>query len=74
MAYRLENGLMNGCPAILLKAIKSEQHSVGFSATASDIAMSKSQRVSKILEHRFPGWLAAAVILILIFGIKFMTS
>jgi hypothetical protein len=42
-----------------------------------DILLKASGRkvgVHNFLEHRFPGWLAAAVILIVIFGIKFITS
>jgi hypothetical protein len=36
--------------------------------------MSKSQRVRRIVEYRFPGWLAAVAILILVLAIKFATG
>jgi hypothetical protein len=42
-----------------------------------DILLKASARkvaVDNLLEHRLPGWLAAAVILIVILGIKFITS
>jgi hypothetical protein len=52
---------------------QSEQHLVVPLGHASEIPVSKS-RVSKIFEYRFPGWLAVAVILIVILGIKLITS
>jgi hypothetical protein len=37
-------------------------------------ASGRKVAVDNFLEHRLPGWLAAALVLIVILGIKFITS